>query len=252
MALLIEQNISCLADWLAYDSKLGILSEQEAASVEKKGELAQREIQTEVLAFLLRNSSQDESLTRLLLDRATVTEPIKRWHIFLTLALYYADVASLQASSLHRDQSRYFELKADEARDQTYATGVGIVDVPVARGQVPEILSSNTEDSNRLIRARVKFQNAAGIEGSPSEEFSVRIPTTGNSTLRFTSLPNSVAGWRVYVSEDQSPFLALREQPYAPLEAVTIEPVYQTVPIYLNLEGQAPNRYIYLSRMSGR
>jgi hypothetical protein len=153
MALLIEQSISCLSDWAAYDSKLSLLSAQESTPVEKKAELAQQEVQTEVLAFLVRNTTLSDAHVRSTLKQIHVSEPLKRWHVMQTLNLYYSDLASLQGSVLHREQSRLFEIRADEARDQAFATGLGIVSNPVPIGERPEVFAPAEIDPNRLMGA---------------------------------------------------------------------------------------------------
>ncbi|MCX6609689.1 MAG: hypothetical protein NTW74_02435, partial [Acidobacteria bacterium] len=131
MALLKDQPISCLAEWMAYDSKLSILSEQESTSIEAKSRLAQNEIETQVTSFLLRHSGLSESAARQCLDKVVVTEALSRWHSMLTLSLFYIDLASLQNSTLHREQSRFFEIKAEAAKEQLFETGLGIVNQPI-------------------------------------------------------------------------------------------------------------------------
>jgi hypothetical protein len=237
---------------MAYDSKLSILSAQESASVERKGELAQLEIQTEVLAYLLRNSGLGDLQVRTLMGQVTVSEPLKRWHTNLTLSLYYADLASLQASELHREQSRYFDMRAEEARDQAFVTGVGVVNVVVPRGQVPNLNLLGEEDQDRLVRARVKFVGAADVEGTPSEEFPLRLPVSGATQVSFASLPWGVAGWRLYVAEDQDVFRALQVQAYGPAEVVTVPAAYSLSELRMNPEGQMPDRYLHISRNLGR
>ncbi len=252
MALLTEQPISGLSDWMAYDSKLSILSEQESASVERKGELAQQEISTEVLAFLLRNSAVSDSTVRGLVDKVHVSEPIRRWHIYLTLSLYYADLASLQASALHREQSRYFELRADEARDQAFVTGIGIVNSPVPRGYAPNATLAGEEDTSRLLRLRVKFRDEAGAEGSASDEFVMRPPSSGALLLSFANLPTNVAGWQLFVAEDSDTFRALSDETFERDETVSLAPVFGPSGSNLRPDGQGPDRHIYLTRSFGR
>lgn len=252
MALLIEETISCLADWMAYESKLMVLSAQESASVEKKGELARNEVRTEVLAFLARHTNQSDQAIRRLVDQVHVSEPIRRWHIFLTLSLYYADVASLQASVLHREQSKYFEMRADEARDQSFAIGLGIVSDPIPSAFEPSISVSGEVDLNRLVRGRVRFLNAAGDEGSPSGEFPVPMSVAGSVTLRFEELPAGATAWRLYLSEDSFVFTSLAEEGFSAGQNVVLPPAFETQGPQLLPGGQQPDRFIRNSRSLGR
>lgn len=252
MALLTEQPVSCLPDWLAYDSKLAILSAQESASIEKKAELAQQEIQTEVLAFLLRNAGSSEAYSRSLVDQVFVSEPLKRWHVSLTLSLYYADMASLQASQLHKEQSHYYLGRCEEARDQTFVTGLGIVQNPVPRGKAPEVAISGQEDEQRLVRGRVRFVGATGVEGTPSEEFVVRMPVVGTASLEILDWPDGAEGWRLYLAEDTERFRATRELLYGPSEVLNLAVDFELTGNWLSPKHQQPSQYIYLARTLGR
>jgi hypothetical protein len=252
MALLNEQTISCLGDWTAYESKLTVLSAQESASVDKKGELARDEMRTEVLAFLARNTNLGDAAIRKLVEQVYVSEPIRRWHIYLTLSLYYSDLASLQASVLHREQSKYFELRADEARDQAFATGLGIISNPVPAGMEPTIAAPALTDMDRLVRGRVRFLNASGVEGSPSAEFPVPMAMAGSVSLRFDGLPEGVASWRIYLAEDSDVFISLNADGFAVGENVVLTPSFTCVGPELRAGGQMPDRYIRYSRNLGR
>ncbi len=256
MALLNEETISCLADWIAYESKLMVLSTQESASVEKKGELARNEIRTEVLAFLARNTTQGDAAIRKLVDQVHVSEPVRRWHIYLTLSLYYSDLASLQASVLHREQSKYFELRADEARDQAFTTGLGIVSNPIPPATEPSIQLPAETDMDRLVRGRVRFLNAAGAEGAASAEFPVPMAVAGSVngtvTLSFDELPEGVASWRLYLAEDSDVFSSLAVAGFAAGFNVVLPPAFETVGPQLRNSGQMPDRYIRYSRNLGR
>jgi hypothetical protein len=252
MALLNEETISCLADWIAYESKLMVLSAQESASVEKKGELARNEIRTEVLAFLARNTSLADAAIRRLVDQVHVSEAVRRWHIYLTLSLYYSDLASLQASVLHREQSKYFELRADEARDQAFTTGLGIVSDPIPPATEPLILLPAETDMDRLVRGRVRFLNAAGAEGAASAEFPVPMAVAGIVTLRFDEVPEGVESWRLYLAEDSDVFSSLAVNGFAAGFNVVLPPAFETVGPQLRNSGQMPDRYIRYSRNLGR
>lgn len=252
MALLNEQTISCLGDWTAYESKLTVLSTQESASVEKKGELARDEMRTEVLAFLARNTNQGDAAIRKLVEQVYVSEPIRRWHIYLTLSLYYSDLASLQASVLHREQSKYFELRADEARDQAFATGLGIVSNPVPAGTPPTIEIPLETDMDRLVRGRVRFLSAAGVEGSSSAEFPVPMAMAGSVTLRFEELPEGASAWRLYLAEDSDTFTSLSVESFAAGQNVVLPPSFTSLGPELRSAAQMPDRYIRYSRNLGR
>ena len=201
MALLKDQPISCLSEWMAYDSKLSILSEQETTSIDSKSRLAQNEIETQVISFLLRHSGSSDSAARQLTSKVTVTEALSRWHSMLTLALFYADLAALQNSSLHRDQSRYYEIKAEAAKEQLFDTGLGIVNLPIPKAPIPLVVSTPGANPERLLRGRIRFANSDGVVGAPSDEFLLDMTDGESISISVGSLPPDCSGWLLFLGE---------------------------------------------------
>ena len=201
MALLKDQPISCLADWMAYDSKLSILSEQETTSIDSKSRLAQNAIETQVISFLLRHSGSSDSAARQLITKVTVTEALSRWHSMLTLALFYADLAALQNSSLHRDQSSYYEIKAEAAREQLFDTGLGIVNLPIPQAPIPLVVSTPGSNQSRLLRGRIRFVNSDGAAGAPGAEFVLDMTAGESISVSVASLPPNCSGWLLFLGE---------------------------------------------------
>ncbi len=245
MALLKDQSITCLTDWMAYDTKLTILSEQESTSIEAKSRLAQNEIETQVTSFLLRQSGLSEFAARQLLSQIVVTEPLARWHSLLTLSLFYADIACLQNNALHRDQARYYELKAEAARMQLFETGVGIVNQPVPKAPVPFVVLVPGSNTPRFLRARVRFVSPDGAVGALSSEFNLDLTNGETAQLSFTSLPENVAGWLLFLGETSDPLNL------ATPSALQMNQVVDVTPSLPNLnapvaspEAQEPDRYV--------
>ncbi len=205
MALLKDQPISCLAEWMAYDTKLSILSEQEVTSIEAKSRLAQNEIETQVTSFLLRHSGLSENTARQALDKVVVTEALSRWHSMLTLSLFYIDLASLQNSALHRDQSRFFEAKAEAAKDQLFEAGLGLVNQPLPKAPLPSIISGPGLGPARVLRGRIRFIDFDGAAGTPSAEFILDMSSGESIELSVATLPARAAGWILYLGETSDP-----------------------------------------------
>ncbi len=248
MALLRDQPISCLTDWMAYDSKLSILSAQESTSIEAKSRLAQNEIETQITSFVLRHSGLSESAARQLPAKVTVTEALQRWHSMLTLSLFYADLASLQNSTLHRDQSRYYEMKTDAAKDQLFDTGLGIVNFPVPQPPVPAVRSVPASNVSRILRARIRFVDIDGVVGAPSNEFLLDMSAGQQLTVSLPALPPRVAGWLLFAGDSPD---ALRLSTSTPVAAGGILSVTPSIPdsagAILNPAAQAPDRFIRYS-----
>ncbi|MBM3758870.1 MAG: hypothetical protein FJW36_01355 [Acidobacteria bacterium] len=245
MALIKDQPISCLTDWMAFDSKLSILSEQESTSIESKSRLAQNEIETQVTSFLLRQSGLSESASRQLLDKVVVTEPLSRWHSLLTLSLFYVDVASMQNSALHREQAKYYEAKAKEASDQLFEVGVGVVYQPIAKAPVPLVVISAGSNPSRFLRGRIRLVDIDGAVGTLSEEFLVDMTSGETAELSVDSLPPRVLGWILFLGESSE---SLRESIISPVPAGTARSITPDMPNpaapLVRKSAQSPDRFI--------
>jgi hypothetical protein len=245
MALLKDQPISCLTDWMAFDSKLSILSEQESTSIEAKSRLAQNEIETQVTSFLLRQSGLSESASRQLLDKVVVTEPLSRWHSLLTLSMFYIDVASLQSSALHREQAKYYESKAEAASSQLFETGVGVVYQPIPKAPTPLVVSGEGSNPQRFLRGRIRFVDLDGGVGALSDEFLLDMTAGENIELSLDSLPSRILGWILFLGESSD---SLRESIVSPVPAgtaVTITPDMPNVSApFVRKAAQSPDRFI--------
>ena len=245
MALLKDQPISCLADWMAYDTKLSILSEQESTSIEAKSRLAQNEIETQITSFLLRQSGLSETAARQALDKVVVTEALSRWHSLLTLSLFYIDLASMQNSALHRDQSRYFETKAEGAQAQLFDTGLGIVNQPIPKAPVPLIITSAGNNPQRFLRARIRFVDVDNAVGALSSEFLLDMTAGESIQLSVEALPTRCVGWLLYLGEtSEAMFLATAN----PVEAGISFEITSDIPSMdatpMNRDAQLPDRFI--------
>ena len=248
MALLKDQPISCLAEWMAYDSKLSILSSQETTSIEAKSRLAQNEIETQVTSFVLRHSGLSDTAARQLPSKVVVTEALQRWHSMLTLSLFYADLASLQNSALHRDQSRYYENKGEAAKDQLFDTGLGIVNLPVPKAPVPTIVAVPGNSPQRILRARIRFVDSDGAMGAPSSEFLLEMSAGEQLTLSIGILPVRVVGWLLFVGDGPEALYLATPMPTAAGGNLAITAaIPNPAASLLNPASQLPDRFIRYS-----
>lgn len=248
MALLKDQPISCLSEWMAYDTKLSILSEQESTSIEAKSRLAQNEIETQVTSFLLRQSGLGDNAARQLLNRVVVTEALTRWHSLLTLSLFYVDLAALQSSTLHRDQARYYEFRAESAREQLFDTGIGIVNNPVPKAPVPTLVISNGNNPHRFLRARARYVDIDGAVGAVSDEFLIDMTDGQDYQLSIATLPQRVAGWHLFVGETSEKLTQATTMPVTAAAVISITPDLPApgAPL-LDRAAQQPDRFIRVS-----
>jgi hypothetical protein len=245
MALLRDQPISCLTEWMAYDSKLSILSEQESTSIDAKSRLAQNEVETQLTSFLLRHSGLSELAARQLLNQIVVTEPLSRWHTLLTLSLFYVDLAALQNNSLHRDQSRYYENRAEAAREQLYEIGIGIASNPIPKANVPLVISAPGANAPRFLRARIRYVDFDQAVGALSSEFLLDMTSGESVQVSVDMLPARIAGWLLYLGETSESMLLATPSPIAAGTPVDITPSIPAISApAMNKDAQSPDRFI--------
>jgi hypothetical protein len=252
MALLRDQPISQFQDWIANDSKLAVLAAQESISVETKAGIARDELRTQLLAFLIRYSGLQGIAAHSLLEQVAITEPLARWHVNLTLALYYNDLASLQNNEALREQSRYYDFRADSAREQLCDVGVGIVNRPIAKAAVPDVSVYASGADLRVLRARTQLVAWDGSAGAASDEFVIDMSEGKQYTLMLAENSPELQGWRLFVGESSGD-LVLAQEALFPFNApVIFGPQLPETDKALSLDGQSPDRYIRNAREARR
>src|SRR5437660_1117827 len=94
MALFTDGPLSTSGELQQYENGILNVASTENIDITGKGLLAQGEIATELLLFLERNSFSNAGLLvrqSIGVGDVVITEPLKRWHAYKTLALVYQD-----------------------------------------------------------------------------------------------------------------------------------------------------------------
>lgn len=247
MALYSDAGPSLFDDWISYDSKLLILSEQESTSIELKANVAKSEIASELIRFFLKNEIVNSLNRELLVRRVAVTEPLKRWHAMLTLSMYYEDLAALQVNQSSFERALQFKEKAELAKVTTFETGVGMVDRPIPQPLSPKIELSEANVPNFQRKAKTQFENGLGSRGAASREFWVSSTNGSAVSLAYGVLPDEVVGWYLYLQEADETYRAVNSLPIPAGSSLLIDGLSDSSGEMLHESGQTPDRYITLN-----
>jgi len=209
MALFTDGFISDVQDLIGYESNLTEVADAEGIDLEGKLRLAQNEVGVELgmaalspgniywTGLLGPATGADANFSRFDLSRVVVTNPLKLWHTFQTLANVYRDAYNRKLNDKYLPKwSEYKEL-ARWASNLLYQTGIGLVTQPVPRPEPPALDSVAGTLGAQTLYVQIAWTGAGGAaEGAPCLEGALEV--AANQKLRVTA-PGGVTGWSVYV-----------------------------------------------------
>jgi hypothetical protein len=249
MALLNDEGPSSFEDWVGYDSKLLFLSEQENTSIEIKSEYAKQLIESELLLFLVNNTSVAPQQAQSLLNKVVVSEPLKRWHAMQTLFLYYDDIASVQASKSHFERSLLYSARAGAARTLLFETGIGLVSKAIPQPALPQLNRTPSNAPAFSLRGKTQYLDAEGNVGSPSKEFWIRSEVGDSINISYSELPEGVVGWNLYIEDGNDQFRSINPFVLGFGEAFQISSSDSPLGHYMKDAGQPPDQFIRMNRL---
>ena len=112
MALIQDGPISSLEDLRVYETSLLETASIEGVSLSSKIDLAQQELGSEILRFLIQQLEPTESVTPSKLAQVVATDPLRRWHALRTLAVFFRDVHHNQLNDRYRAKWDAYESEA--------------------------------------------------------------------------------------------------------------------------------------------
>ncbi|MDZ4798331.1 MAG: hypothetical protein SGI92_09225 [Bryobacteraceae bacterium] len=242
MALFTDGNIANLNDLRAYESSILDLAGTEGIDLGAKLSLAHRELEFEIVSFLLRRGQLSGAHREL--DHVVVTDPMLHAHTMLALALIYRDAYNSQLNDRYEGKwKQYSELSRNAVR-QLFEIGVGITYTPLPRPQppVPELLLGGFRQATTYA-VRVALTGTAGYMGALSD--ASIIPATPGVTLQITlgDASAGTTGWVLFVSDGDGPLQRQNEQPLAPGTVWTCPSDGIRMDL-ADLVGQGPDYYV--------
>lgn len=216
MALFTDGLVSELPDLLGYEADLLDVASALKVELGVKLQLAQTEVGAQLEAtsrrpgnvFLAKgtgwqSTGGETSAPRFDLKQVVVTPPLKLWHTFQTLALFYRDAQARKVDDKYLPKWREYKELAKWAAGLLFQTGVGLTMTPVPRAEQPAITFAASTLPAMSLYVRTTWVGHDGAEGAGSKERAVH--TVANQALKLTMgpAPASAAGWHVYVGQSQ-------------------------------------------------
>jgi len=205
MALFTDGPISTILDLQNYES--GVLAVASTAGIDLTGKmrLAQDELSSEILLFLLRRSPFPEGQRAQRRARGVedvvVTGALKQWHVHKTLELVYRDVYNSQVNDRYVGKWQEYEQLSQISSDTYFQVGVGIVANPLPKPS-SVLLSTVAGDgaaANYYVLAT--WVNGTGQESSPSDMGQISIADGAQLMIALAEPPAAASGWNAYLGE---------------------------------------------------
>lgn len=228
MALFTDGLVSELPDLLGYEADLLDVAGALKIELGVKLLLAQTEVGAQLEAtsrrpgnvFLARgagwqSTGGETSAPRFDLSQVVVTPPLKLWHTFQTLALFFRDAQARKVEDKYLPKWREYKELAKWASDLLLQTGVGLTTSPVPRAPQPAIGNEVSTLQGMSLYVRATWVGADGSEGAGSKERAVHTIANQALTLNMPAAPAGAVGWHVYIGQSQGIAKRQTESPLA-------------------------------------
>ena len=248
MALIQDGPISSLEDLRVYETSLLETASIEGVSLSNKIDLAQQELGSEILRFLIQQLEPTESVTPSKLAQVVATDPLRRWHALRTLAVFFRDVHHNQLNDRYRAKWDAYESEARGAARLLWEVGVGLVRSPLPRPIPPDVAMLPTDEEYPQLLFKTTWV-AGPLEESAASEAVLFAPITGQKPqLTAKGPPTRAVGWHVYAGPTESLLVRQTATPL-PLAGLWVMPSSELVGGPPVPSGQVPDYYIRLQRL---
>ena len=201
MALFTDGPLNTGVELQQYENGILEVSSTEHVDITAKATLAQAEIAGDLLLFLDRNSLWDPRLLirqRIGIMDVVISEPLKRWHVYKTLAMIYQDAYNNQLNDRYKGKWMQYDKLSGAAAQTLSQVGVGIVHQPIPRASEPSltVVSMGVTGSSYYVRA--SWLSMSGQEGSISAAAQVTSSDGAAVVLGVSNPPAEAIFWNVY------------------------------------------------------
>lgn len=194
--LFYDSTISSLADLVAYESEVEELAMIANLDLDSKLRLAQTEVGVELLG------TTGEAFT---LDQVVVTDALKLWHTFHTLAIVYRDAYNRKLNDKYLPKWNEYRSLAKWASGLYFNIGVGLVAEPLSAPQaatVGAVAGGSLPQTSYFVRAT--WVDSKGGESFPSPAVSLTVAANQllTASVATQTPPKMATGWYVYVGTE--------------------------------------------------
>ena len=216
MALFTDGPPSCIEDLSAQDSQLLDIANVEGIDVTQKLRLAHEELGVQLYSMLSTIRGADPVFGMQVnpnLATVIVTAPLKMWHTYRTLEMFYADAYNCQLNDRYAGRRDQFHELARWSYTKLLQIGIGIVTLPVAKAAIPTATAAaGTPLPAGTYYATIAWVNRLGEQGAAASP--VDVTTAGNTILIQTGQsPVNATGWNVFLGTDPTALVQQNSTP---------------------------------------
>jgi hypothetical protein len=207
MALFTDGPINEAIDLQNYENAILTVANTEQIDLAGKSALAQGEIASELILFLVRRFRRRDPIwavnvaPTMGVGDVVVTDPLRRWHAYKTLALVYRDAYNNQLNDRYKGKWNEYEKLAKDGQDSYLQIGVGLVSGPISKAMLPVLTTVPGSGPAATYYVAVAWVNQTGQFGSASEVAQLTTSTGQQLVVSAVSPPANATGWNAYVGE---------------------------------------------------
>jgi hypothetical protein len=204
MALFTDGPINGTIDFQNYESAILDVAAAEGIDLAGKSTLAQNEMATELMLFLLRRFQLPDFQWTITIRRTigvsdvVVTEPLRQWHALKTLAMVYRDAYNNQLNDRYQGKWKEYEQLAKDSSRNYFQIGVGLAAGPVPKAALPILSTAAGNASGATYYVAAAWINQTGQEGAPSDTAQITTSDGQQLVIGTVSPPANATGWNAY------------------------------------------------------
>jgi hypothetical protein len=253
MALFTDGPLNGLQDLQHYENSILEVAGTEGIDLGAKLNLAQDELESQLMLFILRHPLRDMKATirrSIGLRDVVVTSSLKQWHALATLAAIYRDAYNNQLNDRYLGKWNEYQRLGHIASTDYFQLGVGIVADPIVKAASPTLTPVAGAGAGGSYFVAVSWINIDGQAGAPSD---VQVGTTeAGMQLEIAAVnpPSNAANWNVYAGTTASN-IALQNSRPIPVGNTWMLPSI-VVAASAPGEGQTPEQFLVHDRLLQR
>ncbi len=185
-----------------YESGVLDVSNMEGIDLVVKLHLALEEISEDILDILLSHSTDMAAMLRRTkgVSDVVVSPQMKRWHALHSLEVFYRDAFNNQLNDRYQAKALEYQELARAARLHTVRFGIGLVNNPIPRADVPQVTFTFGSPSPASYYIQVSWVSATGQEGAPSILMAFDGAASQVPVIQAVNPPAGATGFNVYAS----------------------------------------------------
>ncbi len=181
-----------------YEAGILNVATTEGIDLEAKLEIAAEQIGDELEIWFKHTGTNPFIWTPPPLGSVYVTPALRRWHAFQTLETVYRDAYFQQLNDRFKGKWQMYGELRREARDQSFAVGIGIVGSPVSKGPTAVSSLALGDSDGNPVYVQLTWVAASGVEGAPGDVGTFSAPAGSRVVVSIAELAPAGCRWNVY------------------------------------------------------